>query len=344
MSKTCLGVDIGSNSVKVVQATVKRKSIVFTHCGKAPIPEKSMLRGKVLDQESLSNAVKLALKRGNITAKSAAFAITHADILVKTAKYPLGRKKELDGFVENDLSNLLPASFVGKENVAYSYDVCAKDSQEQEIVFVAARRELIDPYIQVIKSAGLSPLVLDIHSFALSRVHAHPMGRTCYVDLGYAQTEIYVESQGRMRIYRILPTGLQHVEAAIMTAFMVSQEEAQSLQKTRTLDYLLTEGQGAKSTLRSVFQQFNGGILQTLDYVRMQDRATSFRDVLDHVVLCGGGAHIQGFPEMLRTELDLDVLLLDPFSSVSIADTLSLPSDPVSFGSAAGLAMRGLCE
>ncbi len=339
-----MGVDLGSSSVKVVQATIKGKSIVFTHCGKAAIPEKSMLRGKVLDPEGLSNALKLALKRGNITAKSAAFAITHADILVKTAKYPLGKRKELDGFVENDLPNLLPASFIGKEAVVYSYDVCSKDSQEQEIVFVAARRELVEPHVQVIKAAGLLPLVLDIHAFALSRVNSQAMSRVCYVDLGYAQTEIYVESQGRMRIYRILPTGLQHVESAIMATFMVSQEEAQNMQKTKSLDYLLAEGQGVKSTLRSIFLQFNGGILQTLDYVRMQDRATSFRDVLDHVVLCGGGAHIQGFPEMLRSELDLDVFLLDPFSTVSIADTLSLPSDPVSFGAAAGLAMRGLCE
>ena len=85
-----------------------------------------------------------------------------------------------------------------------------------------------------------------------------------------------------------------------------------------------------------------GGILQTLDFLRAEERASTIGEVIDGVMLLGGTSHLRGLDTMLSQELSVPVTVANPFIEQNLGDGVSLPIDHAAYGSALGLALRGL--
>lgn len=343
MPHSCIGVDIGSCYVKLVEVKSYRKTPRITRFTKALLPPKVVSQGKILDANRVGDLLKTLLKKHGFTSKRAVIGVTSSEITVKLTTFPTMSKRELSQAVEFELDELISFAYRDLDEISYSYDVIEKGSEEQKVVFTACRRSLLEPYLISVRQAGLEPEVVDIHGFSVPRITNYARS-VCYVDIGAEKTWIYIENQGVFRVYRILNIGSYHLDSGIVEAFGVSPEEAVRLKETKDIDYLLMQGSGSKSTLRSVVQQFIGGILQTLDFLRAQERAANFSDILDRVVLAGGGSHLAGFPAMLVEELNVEVEVLNPFSILEGSITEEHPSDYGIYAPAVGLALRGLVK
>ncbi|NLK08777.1 MAG: pilus assembly protein PilM, partial [Firmicutes bacterium] len=78
--------------------------------------------------------------------------------------------------------------------------------------------------------------------------------------------------------------------------------------------------------------------------LRAEERASSIREVLDELILLGGVSHIRGLDGMLSQELGVQAHVVNPFSKHNLAPELTLPDNYSIYGSALGLALRGLGE
>ena len=160
-----------------------------------------------------------------------------------------------------------------------------------------------------------------------------------------SQTSVYVADEGRYKVHRILPMGGQDITNGVMEAFACDYETAEHLKSEYHIDDLLTEGTGSKRQLRLAIQQFVGGIMQTLEFVRAEDRLTNIRDAINEVHLCGGTSLMSGFSTMLTEELGVKASEIDPFSLYPLEQdaTSQCKLGPV-FAPAVALALRGLDE
>lgn len=127
-------------------------------------------------------------------------------------------------------------------------------------------------------------------------------------------------------------------------ALEIDTAEAANLKREYSLEDILGKATGAKSMLRSVIRQYTGGIIQTLDYLRSQSRASRISDVLDQVALCGGVAHVPDLDTIFQQELDVAVRRLNPFESHQLIKGNRQPPDYGVYANAVGLALRGLNE
>ena len=207
--------------------------------------------------------------------------------MIRQISLPRMSGRELAQAIELDLAEILklpPNHTV--DSIYYSFDAQYRGS-ELDVVVAGCARGMVDPFISMMKQAELTPVVIDVAAFNLPRIDVSSAEkRICYVDLGHEQTVIYVESHGFIQY-----TGSSLLEAEFLTKpwrpLWRLTRLKQRLKREYSLEDILGKATGAKSMLRSVIRRYTGGIIQTLDYLRSQSRASRISDVLDQVALCG---------------------------------------------------------
>ncbi len=344
LAKSCLGLDIGSSQIKAVELDRRGRSIRLRAAASVPTPPRSIRRGVVANVESLAQALRQLRSGNSFHTDRVIVGFSSQDVAVKLTDFPVMPPKELEQALEFELGDILRLSFNSPDEIVFSFAEISRTQERLDVVVVGCRRDIVEAYVNAARPAGLRPHSIDVNAFALPRVLENG-GRACFIDIGAEQTKIYVEADGNYKVYRVLAVGGTNLTNGVMDAFDLNWEAAENLRFSQDLDYLLNEGTGEKSLLRSVVQQFVGGVLQTFDYLRARESRSVGSDlaaVLGDVYLCGGGAQQRGLQALLQDEVEMGVQLLNPFASLHIPDRVTVPENLPAFAPAVGLALRGL--
>lgn len=344
MAKIYAGLDLGSCEIKLVEIRRVGRQSIISQAAVARTPKGSIDKSRVLNEDLVTDAVQTILLENPLKTNKVVMGITNPEIVMKTIQMPLMAHRELEQALEFELPDIVRFPFQSLKDITYSYEVLRKSEREQEVLVVACARSLIAPYIEVARRCKLELGVIDLHSFNLPRLLPNDR-RLCVVDMGASQTSVYVAEEGSYKVYRILPVGGQDITSGVMEAFSCDYETAEHMKSEYHIDDLLMQGTGSKRSLRFVIQQFIGGIMQTLEFLRAEDRLTNIRDAIHEVYLCGGTSLLLGFSTLLAEELDVKVSEIDPFSLYPLEQDLTKLSKlgPV-FAPVVGLALRGLDE
>jgi len=340
VAKKVLGLDFGDEKIIGVEVTRKGRTKVVTALGETTTPPGTILEGKILDEKSLRDALNRLLKEASFTAKATILGIDGTSFTIKTHSLPIMSERELERAIEFELPEVVNFPFQSLKDVSFDYYENKRTASEIEIVLVACQRSLINPYIEIAKGAGLSLEVIDLPAlnWPVLPLEVNPRA---FVNIEENWTTIFVELNGEFKVLRNIPLGRIHFQKGVEEAFQCSAAEAQRLCATKHIDYLLLEGPGNKSLLRANTQQFTASVFQTLDFVRAQERASHFSEILDELVLLGRLANLEGLPQVLQQETELKAYPLNPFANVSLDTGISPPDNGAVYASALALAWRG---
>lgn len=340
MARKVVGLDIDLTGIKGAEVVRQGRTKVVTKLGAVPVPPGTVVDGKVANGKALTQGLEQLLLEQEISAHSAILGLRSGWVTVKTHRLPHMPKKELDKVLEFEVPDLVSFPVQGPQDVSYDYFVNGESDNEVEIVLVACPRQHLTPYIEAIRAAGLTLEAIDLPALGWSRLFEGE-SRRAFVELSEEQTTIQVTLGGVFKVLRVVPVGARHLREGVQEAFECDLEQANALCLSQTLDHLLMEGTGNKRVIRATVQQFVGSVLQTLDFVRAQERATRFRSMLDELVLFGDLADVAGLSEMLEKELDLPVRSLKQMENFQVSFDLVRPGRFSCFGSALALALRG---
>jgi|GEM_PF-345045 len=339
--KSYIGLDIGSSTMKFVEARGQGRTVTIVGYGMLPIAPNMILRGRIIKEQALEALLLHLTANYDLGTERVILGLNSPEISVKAEKLPSMKEDELEKAIEFELPDLVGFALDSPKDIAYSYDFIQKGRTEIEILFAACQRSLLDPYIRAINGVGLELHAIDLQALTWPRLFRQAP-RVCFVDIGAKQMTLYAELDGIYKVYRTLPTGGHEITKGIMQAFQCDRTEAEKLQRNHHVDHLLANGAGPKTAIRTTFQEIIGGILQTLDFLRAEERASRIEEILDQVLLLGGTSHMQGLDDMLAQELGISVAVANPFVEQNLDSGLSLPANYAAYGSALGLAIRGL--
>ena len=340
MARKVVGLDIDHSSIRVAEVVRKGKTKVVTKLGLVPLPERTIIDGKVANVKALSTGLEQLLLEQDISASSAVLGLRNGWITVKTHRLPNMPKKELDKALEFEVPELVSFSVQNPKDVSYDYFINGRTENETEIVLVACPRQHLNPYIEAVNLSGLSLEVIDLSALGWAELVDAEI-RRAFVEISEEQTTIQVSLNGIFKVLRVVPVGAMHFREGVMEAFGCGREEAINLCTHRNLDHLLLDGSGNKRIIRATVQQFVGSVLQTLDFVRAQERATKFSSMVDEIVLLGDLADLAGLAAMLEEEVELPVRSLKQLENLQVSFDLLRPGQFSSYGSALASALRG---
>ena len=346
MARVAVGIDIGHREVKLVRLVRERRALRVESAERVAVPPGAVESGRIASREALRDALAAAAAAARRQEPRVVAGMKSPDFVVRTVRLPAMAPQELREAARWEVLDLLQLPADQAEELYLDYDVLSPGhgGSEGVVGVVAVRRPVVREVVQLLREVGLPAEILEVNAFAVARLLPRA-GRVCYVDLGAAYTELYVTTDGRYELYRLLPLGSDRLTDAIATAFGISREQAESRKRERPLGELLEEAVG-RSALSGSVQTLLDALAQTLEYLRPRGPAAATEPAVDTLVLAGGGALQQGMAQLLTEELGYPAEVADPFSALELPGEVGAAAadgGPV-FAAALGLALRGVNE
>lgn len=217
-----VGLDIQPGYVAAVQAHVNGGVTVQSAIG-APLPPDALREGEVLDERTLSDALRDLFARGDLSKRVRVGLANQRTVLRTLELPPVSDRKELAAAVRFQAEDQVPMPLAQAVLDFHSLGIFdTPGGPRQRVIVVAAQREMVDRLLRAVRAAGLRPEGIDLSAFALIRSLYRPAGsdapadgeRVLYLNIG-GLTNMAI-AEGRVcRFTRVVGGGLEAMAAEI---------------------------------------------------------------------------------------------------------------------------------
>ena len=343
-SGTLLGVDISSTSIKILQLSPAGNSYRLDNYIIRPLPANAVVEKNISDIDAVGECISTAISIMKPTIKDASVAVAGSAVITKTIEMNAALS---DAEMENQI--VVEAD----QYIPYPLDEVAIDFERQklsdrspelvEVLLAACRKENVDARVTALDLGGLTAKVVDIEAYAIERAYtllAEQIGSDeeqtiAIVDIGSMLTTLNVILDGRTIYTREQMFGGNQLSEEVQRRFGLSAVEAENATKRgELLEEYETEILGPFKDM--VAQQ----ISQTLQFFF----SSSHYNEVDHIMLAGGVAAIEGLTDLVQESLSTPVRIANPFANLQVGSKVNqgmLKNDAPALLIACGLAMRG---
>lgn len=251
---TALGLNIGSDSIKVVEATATSNAISVTAMGIVPTPQDSIANGVVMSANALVLGIRDALAQAGIKSKKVVTSISGTGALVvRIIEVPKMSDGELLDNMKMDADRYIPfpPSEVEMDFKALRELPSDPDSPNMEVLLAAAQREIVDQHVQVVQDAKLDPRSIDVEPLAAARALTHPLTAklpggqavlgsdpdyndvSAILNIGASGTEISILRGDILVFTRTVPSGGNAMTQALVDTLGLSWSDAEQLKREK---------------------------------------------------------------------------------------------------------------
>ncbi|MGA3085408.1 MAG: type IV pilus assembly protein PilM [Thermodesulfobacteriota bacterium] len=311
-----IGVDIGSQAIKVCHLAHDRKGISLKSFGLANLPSSSIVNGVIKEPRIIADTLQSLLANLQITKKETVFAISGYSVITKKIILPVTPEKELAQSIQYEAQQHIPFD-IKEVNLDFQILSPVKgDMDSMSVLLVAAKKETLNAYLEVIELSGLEASIADVAAFALANAYenSYPLDSSpvALVNIGAGQITLHVLNQDGPVFTRDIYSGGRQLTEQIQSLWNLSFEEAENIKlgRNRMSDQLDRIGPSFLSTVKTWMEE----IKQVLDVLTASDPETKPKKI----VLSGGSSLMPGLPQFLSKGLQLPVELFNPFSQIRI--------------------------
>jgi len=344
-SNSIIGLDIGSSSVKAVELTAKAKGIELQHVGVAKLPPEAIVQGAFLNSSAIVEAIREAVNGASARTKNVATAVSGHSLIVKKISLPSMTREELEESIRWEAEQYIPFD-INEVNLDFQILNSGAGEGQMDVLLVAAKKDLIDDYVNVVREAGLHPAVLDVEAFAVENAfeancEIAPDEVVAIADIGAQVVNINIISNGIPAFTRDISTGGSVYTEEIQKALSVSWEEAERIKIGGSAAEQSEEvvPQEVEQAMQSVTETVTGEVSRSLDFFA----ATAAESRISRVVLTGGGSRVSGLDAAFHAKTNIPVEHMNPLARVipsSRFDQEFLQEVGPSLGVSVGLALR----
>ena len=334
-----VGVDIGSNSVKVVELAYEGGNYRLENTGEAMLPSGTITGKSVSRGDVVSAVISNLVSKLGIKARRVAIGISGEAVASKIVSVPRT-------LLKNDMEKLVPdlVSTSLRRNVSgvnYSYTPLFRrngKSAEVPVLIAAVSKKTAQGYKSLVSSAGLRARIIDIDSMALSNAYTVSCAvcgeKVALVNIGASVINLSVLDDGVPFMLRDIPLGGQWVTLRLMEKFKITYEEAERIKCS-------IKGYGRYDEITSVLTDFAARAAGEIKAV-LDDGGGG----LARIILSGGSSRIATMPDALGEVMGVSVEISNPFLNIAVSDS-RFDSEYIEhlapkMAVAVGLALRGL--
>lgn len=336
-----VGIDIGSHAIKICQFKKNRESYQLLSLGSILLPEGAVDDGTLNDPEAVSIALSDLLKNLKIKNKKVGFSISGYSVIVKKIALEAMEDSLLENHIMAEAEQYIPFD---REDVYLDYQdlkTTTDDNNRTEVMLVAAKKDVVQDYLDMLESLDLTPVLVDVDGFAFENSFelANPdVKNVALIDIGASKMSINILSNGISVVARDVVLGSQQLTDQIQDLLGIETEKAEAIK----LGTIVVEDQieRIQQIYSSICTQWILEIKKSVDLYH----ANHPHQPLTKIVLGGGGAKVSGFKEFLEKETDLTVDIFTPFHGIQVNEKTIDPQYLKDIGPemaiAAGIAIR----
>ena len=312
-----VGLDIGSTYIKVAEVKISKKGNILQKFAMAPVESGAIVEGRIADRDGLANTIRSLFKSQKIKEKNVAISTGGHSVVIKTISTAKVADKELHKSIRSEAEQYIPYDI---DDVNIDYQVLGESefSPDQiNVLLVAVKQDLVAEYMDLIKTAGLIPSIIDVDTFALQNIYeilpdTDPQEVTLLVDVGASKTSLNILRENTSMMMRDMMVGVNQILEAIAERCGIDMDTARQALEGSSVD-----GVDAQ-TLAEICQSVaTGWCAEICEVVHTFENSANDMQ-LEKILLSGGGSFIKDLSDNLAVELDVPVSRLNPFTAMGV--------------------------
>jgi type IV pilus assembly protein PilM len=342
-----LGIDVGASAVKVVAVENTSKGARLLGLGWEETPPGAVVDGNLNDTRSITQVVKAALEQTKIRYKgcNATVGLRGINVVFKRISIPFQGVAELPKQIILEAQQHVDSD-LDQWQIDYEPIGAPNTEGQLAVLLVAAKKAVVEQYVELLKQVGVKPSVLDCDAFAISNSFEYAsqnQNRTnLCVDVGRDSTKIHLTVNGNSSIIRSLPIGGSHFTDLIARQLNISHTEAETIKWSVASPEFAAEHPDVITVCQQHTEELCDEIKKTMEFYAGYEEQTAVK-AIDSVVLSGGGSVVPGLSAGISSLLNADTIYASPFKGMTINPKINenvTSRYSHQFAVAAGLALR----
>lgn len=343
-SVSYLGIDIGTSSIKIVELKRVKGRPALSSYGFSEGKDSSLSVDWQNNPKKAAQVINKIRQEAGIAGRQAVAALPTYAVFSSVLNLTNVDPKEIDAAVRWEAKKVIP---VALEDMILDWRRIEDEPGQQaapgnfKILLTGAPRTLVKKYIDIFKEAQINLLSLETETFSLVRaLLGKDKSVIMMVELGTNTTDIAVVDKGIPVLSRSIDVGGLTITKAIGDNLGVGLERAEQFKYDMGGNALESAGQDVVP--KTIIETINP-IMNEVKYVLNMYESKNNKKV-EKIVLSGGASLLASFSGYLAKELNLNVIIGDPWNRLSYPAELKPVLDEIGprMSVAVGLALRQL--
>jgi type IV pilus assembly protein PilM len=314
--ESLVGLDIGSRSVKVAEIASTNNGMKLKHFGIADLPFGAIEDGAISDPDLAAETIRQLFKSSHIKEKNVAVSIGGYSVIVKKINVQSMPEEQLQETIHFEAEQYIPFDI---SDVNLDFQILGENENnphQMSVFLVAAKKEMVNAYINLVTLAGLNPCIIDVEAFALQNIFEviceTQNENVALIDIGASKTSLNILKGTSSVFMRDVALGCMQINQKIMSLSDCSYEQAELIKLGESSNKISAEE--LKEIVTTVVSDWCTEIRRALDffYANYPD------DKIKRIILSGGGANIEEFRQLLASNAATAVETLNPLKKLRV--------------------------
>ncbi len=338
------GLDIGNHSLKLIKLRHLKDGYFLEAAGIKELPAGTMEGSEIKNRDALIDSITTLVNQCDPTIVEVVFSMSGHGIISDKCTFKIDPNENAEEMILWEAGQRSPFDV---DDITLDYKILHRKVQtnEAEVLLVAAKNQIMQNYIDLLYEAGLKPVIVDVVSFAMNNCYAHESlaspsnaGTVALVNIGHNLTNVTFVKDGVYHSSRDISTAGDFFNKTIQRNLGLSADDAMSLLKGRTSQN--ADLHAIKQSIAYAAEELVAGIDLAFSYFKSSEKS----DSIDKIVLSGGGAYIPDITSFLEKHFQTTIELSNPLAILEYDPSLfgAVAPQKISalFTIAVGLALR----
>jgi type IV pilus assembly protein PilM len=311
-----VGLDIGSRTIKLAEIVYGKSGLVLRNFNTVNIEPGLIEEGSIKDPETVSGYIRELFRSTHLKEKNVAISIGGYSVIVKKINVQTMTEDELQESIHFEAEQYIPFD-ISEVNIDFQIlGESEHNPHQMNVLLVAAKKEMINEYINLMQMSKLRPRIIDVDAFALQNIfesnYSSENENIALIDIGASKTSLNILKDNISEFMRDVSLGCDQINDKIASTIGCTIEESEAVKLGDASDMISADD--LKDIVASVVSDWCVEIKRALDFFL----STYPEEQITRIVLSGGGANIKKFRGLLAAETSAEVEVINPFQAVEI--------------------------
>jgi type IV pilus assembly protein PilM len=329
-----IGLDIGHNSIKMIQLQINGEQISIRAAEEERI--ESCINGDERARiDFIISAVKRMYAKGNFYGKNVVSCLPSGELKIASLRLTEAESEKTEQVLKNEVVQRFG---LNSEKDAMDYIVVGNvrqgDEIKNELILFATDNQIVKTHIEVLENAGLRPVAIDIIPCALFRSFERSFRRqedrenaVIFVDVGSCYTTVIFGRGGEISFVKQIKIGAANFDSEVAAKLGISSREAKILreelqaenhtsapEKEQRID--TSTRQVMVNAISKVAEELAKEISRCLRYYTVTFRGKH----IERAVFTGGGSYEKILLDVMRRQLTVEIEIAEPFRGFNLSN------------------------
>jgi Tfp pilus assembly PilM family ATPase len=169
---TAVGLDIGTHAIKIAEVRKTRHATTLVRLGNRATPLGATRSGVIVKPKEVAAEISALLRELRLRPQNVVTAVAGQGVILRSLLMPQMSRDEMAEAVRWEVDGQLPFRV---DECVYDFDIVGEvfdhsiGQVKQRVSLVAAKKEIVDSYIETLRFCRILPKVIDVQPFGIVR-------------------------------------------------------------------------------------------------------------------------------------------------------------------------------